>query len=90
MLYLVGFLREHINERKSLYIQNLATVVSLTDNICYRKMLIEAITQLCTEKKNREYIRDNGTYLIMRELHKWEKDPNVIIAVENLVDILIR
>ncbi|XP_044762932.1 protein HGH1 homolog [Coccinella septempunctata] len=55
-----------------------------------RKMLVEAITQLCTEKKNREYIRDKGTYLIMRELHKWEKDPAVLTAVGNLVDILIR
>ncbi|XP_045468106.1 protein HGH1 homolog [Harmonia axyridis] len=55
-----------------------------------RRMLVEAITLLCTLKKNREYIRNKNTYIIMRELHKWEKDESVIGAVENLVDILIR
>ncbi|KAK9874395.1 hypothetical protein WA026_002742 [Henosepilachna vigintioctopunctata] len=55
-----------------------------------RKMLIEAITQLCTEKKNREFIRDKNTYIILRELHKWEKDNEVLTACENLVDMLIR
>ncbi|KAL3270560.1 hypothetical protein HHI36_021097 [Cryptolaemus montrouzieri] len=55
-----------------------------------RKMLIEAITQLCTEKQNRKYIRDKNAYVILRELHTWEKDAAVLTACENLVDILIR
>lgn len=53
-------------------------------------MLIEAITQLCSLKENRVYIRDKNTYVILRELHKWEKDREVLLACENLVDILIR
>lgn len=53
-------------------------------------MLLEAITQLCSKKVNREYVRDKNTYIILRELHKWEKDKKALLACENLVDILIR
>ncbi|XP_013786287.1 protein HGH1 homolog [Limulus polyphemus] len=54
-----------------------------------RKMLIEAITQLCATKYGRTFLRDKQTYIIMRELHKWEKSYPVLFACENLVDILI-
>lgn len=53
-------------------------------------MLLEAVTQLCAKRKNREYIRDKNTYVILRELHKWEEDDQAKAACENLVDILIR
>ncbi|KAK5638022.1 hypothetical protein RI129_012317 [Pyrocoelia pectoralis] len=55
-----------------------------------RCMLLESITQLCTLRVNREYVRNHNTYLILRELHKWEKDRKALLACENLVDILIR
>ncbi|KAK4878521.1 hypothetical protein RN001_011027 [Aquatica leii] len=55
-----------------------------------RCMLLEAITQLCTLRRNRKLIRDQNTYIILRELHKWEKDRKALLACENLVDILIR
>nr|CAG4641831.1 EOG090X08WK [Eurycercus lamellatus] len=55
-----------------------------------RKILIEALTQLCTTKFGREYLRSKNTYVILRELHKWEKDENVIAPLEHLVNILIR
>lgn len=55
-----------------------------------RRILIEAIHQLCATLDGRKVVNGRrGTYLIMRELHKWEKDPNVIVALENLVDVLI-
>lgn len=53
-------------------------------------MLIEAITQLCAKRDNREYIREKNAYIILRDLHKVETDPKVSAAIENLVDILIR
>lgn len=53
-------------------------------------MLLESITQLCSSRKCREFIRDKNTYVILRELHKWEKDKKALLACENLVDILIR
>lgn len=55
-----------------------------------RCMLLEAITQLCAVRKNREYIREKNAYVILRELHKWEKDKKALLCCENLVDILIR
>ncbi|XP_046386110.1 protein HGH1 homolog [Ischnura elegans] len=55
-----------------------------------RAMLLEAITKLCTVRENRVKIRECNTYVILRELHKWEKDRKALLACENLVDILIR
>ncbi|XP_060532899.1 protein HGH1 homolog [Cylas formicarius] len=55
-----------------------------------RTILLEALTQLCSKKVNRELIRSKNTYLILRELHKWETDKKALLACENLVDILIR
>lgn len=55
-----------------------------------RCMLIESITQLCAKRPNRELVRDKNTYVILRELHKWETCKKALLACENLVDILIR
>lgn len=55
-----------------------------------RRMLLEALEQLCATKVHREYMRDHNVYIILRELHKWEKDRQVLLACENLVDLLIR
>ncbi|KAL1454066.1 hypothetical protein WDU94_010356 [Cyamophila willieti] len=55
-----------------------------------RKILLETLLQLCTIKQNRMFIRDKNTYLILRELHKTEIDKEVLLACENVVDILIR
>ncbi|XP_070389956.1 protein HGH1 homolog [Dermacentor albipictus] len=54
-----------------------------------RQMLIEAITQLCATKKCREHIKNSGAYYVLRELHKTEGCRPVVVACENLVDILI-
>ena len=55
-----------------------------------RKLLLEALLQLCATKKGREILRKQNTYLILRELHKVEKDETVLLACENVVDILIK
>ena len=59
-----------------------------------RKILLESLAQLCATRTARDYLRKMGTYEILRELHKWEcteeGDPNVLLACENVVDILIR
>lgn len=47
------------------------------------------ILQLCSTKSGRKYIKENNAYVIIRELHKWESDENVIKVIENLVQILI-
>lgn len=53
-------------------------------------MLLEALGQLCATKKGRECMRDNNAYVILREFHKWEKDKAILLACENVVDILIK
>ena len=55
-----------------------------------RKLLLEALLQLCSTKKAREIIRDQNAYLILRELHKIESDETVKLACENVIDILIK
>ena len=55
-----------------------------------RIMLLESLTQLCATKSGREQLREMNIYVILRELHKTEKDRACLLAVENLVDILIK
>jgi len=55
-----------------------------------RKMLLEAIHQLCATRAGREIIRLRNAYPILKELHKTENDANVKLACENIVDILIK
>ena len=45
--------------------------------------------QLCALKPCRQLIKDKNTYVILRELHKWEKDPAVLGALESLIQLLI-
>ncbi|KAL3856536.1 hypothetical protein ACJMK2_011282 [Sinanodonta woodiana] len=56
-----------------------------------RKMLVEAIFQLCATKTGRSYVKSKNTYIIIREYHKWERrnDPSNEPAIMNLIDILI-
>ncbi|CAI9715461.1 Protein HGH1 homolog [Octopus vulgaris] len=54
-----------------------------------RRTLIDAVFQLCATKAGRTYIKEKNTYIIMRELHKWETDKANDIAIQNLIDILI-
>merc|ERR1712088_748031 len=62
----------------------------LEEDADIRKLLLEALVQLCATRKCREIIRDQNSYLILRELHKIEKDEAVHLAIENVVDILIK
>ena len=34
-------------------------------------------------------MRQNNTYLILRELHQWEKEEDVGVACENVISVLI-
>lgn len=54
-----------------------------------RTMLVEAITQLCSTKGCRVLIKEKNTYVIMRELHRWEKDPTAKLATQKLCELLI-
>jgi len=55
-----------------------------------RKLLLETIMQLCITRKCRDVLRSQNTYLILKELHKWEKDKLCLLVLEDLVNIIIR
>ncbi|XP_050682790.1 protein HGH1 homolog [Leptidea sinapis] len=59
-------------------------------DIDIRIMILETLNQLCATRYGRETLRKNGVYYILREYHKWEKNPKALLACENVVDILIQ
>ncbi|XP_016072054.1 PREDICTED: protein HGH1 homolog, partial [Miniopterus natalensis] len=54
-----------------------------------RKMLIEAIMLLTATAPGRQQVRDQGAYLILRELHSWEPESDVRVTCEKLIQVLI-
>lgn len=54
-----------------------------------RKMLVEAIMLLTATAPGRQQVRDQGAYLILRELHSWEPESDVRVACEKLIQVLI-
>ncbi|KAF4077796.1 hypothetical protein AMELA_G00211820 [Ameiurus melas] len=54
-----------------------------------RRMLIETLLLLTATKAGRQIMMKKNVYPVMREFHKWEKDPRVISACEKLVQVLI-
>nr|CAG4646387.1 EOG090X08WK [Macrothrix elegans] len=81
---------EEDNDKLPIELQYLGDDKTRESDPDIRKMLLEALTQLCATKYGREYLRSKNTYVILRELHKWEKEANVIAVLEHLVNILIR
>ncbi|NXW57502.1 HGH1 protein, partial [Eurystomus gularis] len=45
--------------------------------------------QLTATKAGRQTVRAKGTYVILRELHRWEPEPPVLGACEKLIQVLI-
>lgn len=78
----------------AIYFQYLGVDKKRESNPEFRKTLLESLNQLCATRKSREYLRENGTYEILRELHKWEcteeGDSGALLACEKVVDILIK
>lgn len=55
-----------------------------------RKLILEALLQLCSTKAIREVIRDSNVYYLLREYHLWEQDEEALAMLENVIDILIK
>jgi len=55
-----------------------------------KKMLLESLYQLCATRPCREYIRSKNAYLILRELHKTEKEQDMKDTIEDVVQLLIK
>lgn len=43
--------------------------------------------QLTATKAGRHAVREKGTYLVLRELHRWEREPDVLAACEKLIQV---
>ncbi|XP_028263120.1 protein HGH1 homolog [Parambassis ranga] len=54
-----------------------------------RKMLLETLLLLTATKSGRKTLKEKNAYPILREFHRWEKDPHVTAACEKLVQVLI-
>lgn len=48
-----------------------------------------ALLQLTATAAGRQQVRRQGAYLILRELHSWEPEPDVQGACEKLIQVLI-
>ncbi|NXN64579.1 HGH1 protein, partial [Himantopus himantopus] len=46
-------------------------------------------SQLTATKAGRHVVREKGTYLVLRELHGWEREPEALAACEKLIQVLI-
>lgn len=55
-----------------------------------RRMLLEAMLQLCSTSLGRVAMRKSGAYLILREYHKWETDPPNVLICEDLVNVILK
>lgn len=77
-------------DKLPLDLQYLPETKTIEEDSDIRKLILEAILQLCATQKCRQLIRGQNAYLILRELHKVEKEPSVKLACENVVDILIK
>ncbi|XP_023802232.1 protein HGH1 homolog [Cyanistes caeruleus] len=52
-------------------------------------MILETLMLLSATKSGRSHLRSNGSYLVLRELHQQEKNPEVLSACQKLIEVLI-
>ncbi|GCB82176.1 hypothetical protein scyTo_0022876, partial [Scyliorhinus torazame] len=45
--------------------------------------------QLCATRNGRKTVKEKNAYVILREFHKWEKEPDVGAVCEKLIEVLI-
>lgn len=85
---------DETNEQLPLELQFLEADKKREPDVDIRTILLESLAQLCATRNGRNYLRNKGTYEILRELHKFEVsddgDMKSLRACENVVDIIIR
>ncbi|XP_077430424.1 protein HGH1 homolog isoform X2 [Vanacampus margaritifer] len=82
-------LSEEDNEGLPVDLQYLPEDKTREEDPDIRKMLLETLMLLMATKDGRRTLKDKNVYVIMREFHRWEKDPRVTTACEKLVEVLI-
>ncbi|CAG9805931.1 unnamed protein product [Chironomus riparius] len=85
---------DETNEQLPIELQFLESDKTRESDPDIRTILLESLAQLCATRNGRLYLRNKGTYEILRELHKFELtsagDMKAMKACEDVVDILIR
>lgn len=81
---------EEDNDKFPIELQYLDADKQRESDVDLRNMLLDCLSQLCATVKSREYLRQKGTYEILREYHKWETNRKALYYCENIVNILIR
>ncbi|XP_066531249.1 protein HGH1 homolog isoform X2 [Hoplias malabaricus] len=82
-------LSEEENEGLPVDLQYLPEDKTREEDPDIRKMLIETLLLLTATKRGRQIMKEKNVYPIMREFHKWEKEPQVISACEKLVQFRV-
>ncbi|XP_054711679.1 protein HGH1 homolog [Uloborus diversus] len=54
-----------------------------------RRILVQVLILLCYSENGWNILKSRGVYYVVRELHKWDKDSQVIEAIEHLVTYLL-
>lgn len=54
-----------------------------------KELLLEALLQLCCRGIGRNFLKDCGAYIIMREMFNKEENEKIIVTLEKLIQILI-
>jgi len=55
-----------------------------------RLMLVETLVLLCATRAGRDSLRENGVYEVIKVAHQVERDEEARIAMERLVNLLMR
>ncbi|XP_057701515.1 protein HGH1 homolog [Corythoichthys intestinalis] len=82
-------LSEEDNEALPVDLQYLPEDKKREEDPDIRKMLLETLMLLTATKDGRRTLKDKNVYVIMREFHRWEKEPKVSSACEKLIQVLI-
>ncbi|XP_062490632.1 protein HGH1 homolog [Pezoporus occidentalis] len=82
-------LPEHDMERLPPDLQYLPQDKQREEEPDIRRMLLEAVMLLTATGPGRRRVRAMGTYVVLRELHGWERHPGVRAACERLLQVLI-
>ncbi|XP_041105092.1 protein HGH1 homolog [Polyodon spathula] len=82
-------LSEEENEGLPVDLQYLPESPNTQEGPDIRNMLLETMLLLTSTKAGRQILKKKNVYPIMREFHKWEKEPDVMVSCEKLVQVLI-
>lgn len=83
-------LDEEDNDGLPIDLQYLEATKQRSDNVNINKTILECLLLLCATAESRIKLRKLNIYFILREYHKIEKNQELMIAIENVVDILLK